>query len=142
MALSRRTSAPVHSSAAFAIAAALVLAGCGREGGSAALPDTNRFCRLATELSNEAAARLAPLGANASLEDIARTLRTFVSDHRRGYVQLDRLAPPEIRPALRRQRIAQREFFDADAPSERARAYRAAVRNGTIITDYETRTCL
>lgn len=107
-----------------------------------ALPDTERYCRLAGELSKKAAEKLTPLGTDASLEDIARTLRTFVAEHRSEYAQMDRSAPAEIRPALRRQRIAQRELFDAATPSERLRAYREAVRNGTVINEFEARTCL
>ena len=137
MELSRRRLRVVHSLLLLAVTAV----GCGREGGSSALPDKTTFCKLATELANDATGKLAPLGADAPLTEVASKLKSFVAEHRADYRRLDRLAPTEIRPALRRQRAAQRAFIDADTPEERTRAYDEAVSNGRAIADYERENC-
>jgi hypothetical protein len=51
------------------------------------------------------------------------------------------VAPADLRPALRRQRVAQRAFIAADTDAERTRTYNAAVRNGRMISDYQTENC-
>lgn len=118
-----------------------LLAACGREGGTSALPDKKAFCALAIGLSNDATGKLAPLGANPSLDELATKLDAFIDEHRADYERLDRLAPASIRGALRRQRAAQRAFINAEDDAARRASYETAIRNGKAITDYEQQNC-
>jgi hypothetical protein len=136
MELSRRRLWIVH----FLVLIAL-LGGCGREGGTAVLPDKKTFCELAIRLSNDATGKLAPLGANPSLAELARRLSAFIAEHRADYERLDSIAPAAVRPALRRQRAGQQAFVAATTDAGRRVAYNVTVRNGRKITDYERENC-
>jgi hypothetical protein len=123
------------------ILAVLTLVGCGREGPTTALPDKARFCKKAAELADAATGQLAPLPGSTSLAELARRLDAFIRDHRADYAVLDRVAPPEIRPVLRRQRTAQSAFIAADSEAARRTAYDLAVRTGREVTEYEQGIC-
>lgn len=138
MELSRRGRRAVHS---LALLVVIVAAGCGREGGAGALPDRARFCKIAIALSGDASATMAPLGDNPPLAEVATTFDRFLRRHREDYAELDRVAPTEIRAALRRQRAAQQAFIKATSDEERRATYAVAVENGRAIADYEDGIC-
>lgn len=119
----------------------LLAAACGREGGPSSLPQKARFCKLADKLSDEAVVALASVGVGAPLAERAQQLESFINAHRAVYAELDRNAPPEIRPALLRQRAAQRAFFTATDVRVQKEALATTARNGNLIRDYELREC-
>lgn len=120
---------------------ALLAAACGREGGSSSLPQKARFCSVADKLSDEAVVALASIGVGTPLARRAQVLESFVNAHRAEYVELDRNAPPEIRPLLSLQRAAQRAFITATDAAAQKEALAATAKNGNAIRDYEIRNC-
>jgi hypothetical protein len=131
----------VKSRIAAAVVILLVAAACGREGGPSSLPQKARFCKLADRLSDEAVVALASVGVGTPLAERAQKLESFIYAHRAVYAELDRNAPPEIRPALLRQRAAQRAFFSATDVGAQKEALAATANNGSLIRAYELREC-
>jgi hypothetical protein len=119
----------------------LLAAACGRETGPSSLPQKARFCKLANKLSDEAVVALASVGVDTPLAERAQQLESFINTHRAVYAELDRNAPPEIRPALLRQRTAQRAFFAATDVGVQKEALAATATNGNLIRAYELREC-
>jgi hypothetical protein len=125
---------------AVATAALITVSACGREG-SVALPDSVRFCRLASDLSAGAAATIGTLGPNPPLAKLASVLYSFVLTKTKEYEELNRVALPYIRAALARQRAAQHAFIDAQTDAERSQAYIELARNGAQVLLDEQREC-
>ena len=118
----------------------LALSACGREGG-VAFPNNARFCKLASDLSAGAAARLGTLGPNPPLAKLAAELDVFVQSSAKEYDELNRVAVPYLRAAFARQRAAQRAFIDAQTDADRLQAYSALARNGAQLLVFEQREC-